>query len=109
MFCIQAASHKKCFTSILKNAPNGQQYFSFHFSQVCRVENCYLTTNKSLLNDVSEFDALLFHMSGIPKVIDEMPVKRAQKHQLSTPKKKVKPPLKNIAETETIKFKYRIL
>ena len=36
----------------------------FH-SQVCRVENCYLTTNKSLLKDLSEFDALLFHMSGI--------------------------------------------
>ena len=38
------------------------------FSQVCRVENCYLTTNKSLLKDLSEFDALLFHMSGIRQV-----------------------------------------
>ena len=44
------------------------------FSQVCRVENCYLTTNKSLLKDLSEFDALLFHMSGIRQdTIDNLP------------------------------------
>ena len=58
----------------------------FTFSQVCRVENCYLTTNKSLLNDISEFDALLFHMSGVSKYIDNMPAKRSpnQRYIIST-------------------------
>lgn len=32
---------------------------------VCRQQNCYLTSNRSLLQDLSQFDAVLFHMSAI--------------------------------------------
>ena len=45
-------------------------------SQVCSVQNCYLTTDKNLLgkNQIEKFDALLFHLSGIqPNVLNTLP------------------------------------
>ena len=36
-------------------------------AEVCRVQNCYLTSNRDLLgsNNIDKFDAFLFHLSGI--------------------------------------------
>ena len=44
------------------NIGQGNEPFS---RQVCRVQNCYLTSNKSLLPNMEDFDAVLFHISGI--------------------------------------------
>lgn len=47
---------------------------------VCRQQNCYLTSNQSLLQDVSQFDAILFHMSAIHNqdFFNTLPEKRSK-------------------------------
>ena len=44
-------------------------------TQICRVQNCFLTTNANKMN-IEDFDALLFHESGMSEVIDTLPFKR---------------------------------
>jgi hypothetical protein len=50
---------------------------------LCRVQNCYFTTNKSLLKSEDDFDAILFHISGInPKSLETLSkVKRNEKQR----------------------------
>ena len=46
-------------------------------NQMCRVQNCFLTADQNLLNDISKFDALLFHISGINQdVVKHLPESR---------------------------------
>ena len=58
-------------------------------SQVCSVQNCYLTTDENLLgeNQIEKFDALLFHLSGIqPNVLNTLPKRTpTQRYIFSAP------------------------
>ena len=44
---------------------------------LCRVQNCYLTSNISFLANITDYDAILFHISGMDgKLISNLPKNR---------------------------------
>ena len=54
-------------------------------TQVCRVQNCYLTSNRDLLgsNSIDKFDALLFHLSGIQEnVLKNLPKRKSHQRYI---------------------------
>ena len=48
--------------------------------QICRVQNCLLTTNANKLK-IEDFDALLFHESGMEEVLDTLPFEKRNPKQ----------------------------